>query len=315
MIAIIAILIGLLLSAVQKVREAASRARCTNNVRQIGLAVHNFESTNGRVPPAVGNFNRLGNPFTGGPTNNPDGNAGTIFFYLLPYLEQVNLYQMAAGNSMNLTGQVVSGFVCPSDSSASAADPGFAACTMLGPSVGRDGYGATSYLANVMAFDPRGGAPLTLAMPDGTSNTVCFAEHLQDCCGWGSNTPEWALNMAVQFPNVRDGQSNPIFGGANAFNSTGLSNTGYFGSNGGGSANFTNPVAASVSALPTNAVALQVGSTVWKCDTRVTSSAHPGVMVVGLGDASVRLVSGSLSAATWMNACTPNDGNVLGSDW
>jgi prepilin-type N-terminal cleavage/methylation domain-containing protein len=89
-IAIIAILVGLLLPAVQKVREAANRAQCSNNLKQIALASHNFESAQKRLPPAVmgsmlpRNLNP-GSPFLSNPW------VGTLAF-LLPYIEQENLY-------------------------------------------------------------------------------------------------------------------------------------------------------------------------------------------------------------------------------
>src|SRR3989440_947265 len=88
-IAIIAILIGLLLPAVQKVREAAARMTCSNQLKQLGIAVHNFQSTYGRIPPCEGVATGDSNPYGGG-TNNPSptGTRGTTFFYLLPYLEQ-----------------------------------------------------------------------------------------------------------------------------------------------------------------------------------------------------------------------------------
>src|SRR5688500_18971423 len=89
-IAIIAILIGLLLPAVQKVRDAAARMSCQNNLKQIGLAAHNFESAHGHLPPGT-----LGPP-PGMPPSHPN-----IFSYqhlgvlaiLLPYVEQENLYR------------------------------------------------------------------------------------------------------------------------------------------------------------------------------------------------------------------------------
>jgi prepilin-type N-terminal cleavage/methylation domain-containing protein len=90
-IAIIAVLIGLLLPAVQKVREAANRAKCTNNLKQIVLAAHNFESSNGRLPPGY-----IGSklPRDLNPTSPFMKNAwiGTLC-YLLPYLEQENVYK------------------------------------------------------------------------------------------------------------------------------------------------------------------------------------------------------------------------------
>src|SRR5947207_6971209 len=80
-IAIIAVLIGLLLPAVQKVREAAARTRCQNNLKQIALAAHNYHDAQGSLPP-----------FSNWVWNKPGSNRETgIFYLLLPYIEQQNL--------------------------------------------------------------------------------------------------------------------------------------------------------------------------------------------------------------------------------
>src|SRR5215470_6998462 len=101
-IAIIAILIGLLLPAVQKIREAANRTKCTNNLKQIGLGIHNYHGTYERFPSS-----RLG------------PQHATWFVQILPYIEQDNLYRQwdLSKSYYNQTPAVqnafVSTFVCP----------------------------------------------------------------------------------------------------------------------------------------------------------------------------------------------------------
>jgi prepilin-type N-terminal cleavage/methylation domain-containing protein len=86
-IAIIAVLIGLLLPAVQKVREAAARAQSQNNLKQIGIGVHNIASIyNGLEPASSGQFPKA-------------GYHGTIFFHLLPHVEQDNIYRLVSGTT------------------------------------------------------------------------------------------------------------------------------------------------------------------------------------------------------------------------
>jgi prepilin-type N-terminal cleavage/methylation domain-containing protein/prepilin-type processing-associated H-X9-DG protein len=89
-IAIIAILIGLLLPAVQRVREAANRMSCANNLKQLGLACHNYDSAYGRLPP--GYLGPIPNEQEFGPNRDGIQHVG-LLVYLLPYVEQENLYR------------------------------------------------------------------------------------------------------------------------------------------------------------------------------------------------------------------------------
>src|SRR5262245_23647382 len=88
-IAIIAVLIGLLLPAVQKVREAAARIQCKNNLKQIALAAHNYESALGKLPPGL-----LGDRGAYYPMSLRQGPYVGVLAFLLPYLEQDNVYRL-----------------------------------------------------------------------------------------------------------------------------------------------------------------------------------------------------------------------------
>jgi prepilin-type N-terminal cleavage/methylation domain-containing protein/prepilin-type processing-associated H-X9-DG protein len=181
-IAIIAILIGLLLPAVQKVREAAARMKCSNNLKQIGLACHNYESANRMLPPVM-----------------PNPEAGSPLMTMLPYFEQANKYaQIVRGINLNgagneaVRGQDIPILLCPSDPSSSQFTVTVGGVT---ETVGRTNYhaslGANAWYRN--ADGSTGGAfyhngNLTTTPPvqavgvritdftDGTSNTALYAE-------------------------------------------------------------------------------------------------------------------------------------------
>jgi prepilin-type N-terminal cleavage/methylation domain-containing protein len=308
-IAIIAVLIGLLLPAVQKVREAANRAKCSNNLKQIGLAVHSFHDSYG-VLPSIGSWNKYfrGNSYPalscGGGLTSPDGAQGSWLVHLLPYLEQNNLFQKFYGvgsigsttdgfNAYDaLTTTQVPLFLCPSDKTNSTD-------TMA---EGGTAYASGSYAGNVMVFNPVKMRSLVAAMPDGTSNTVMVAERILYCdvsiqldfssAGSHFTGPAWAWI----YPDHGDGTLWSAYGWRSAKVS------------GSGTVDDLRTDFADASAP------FQVNTRPSTCDIFITQSVH-AAMQVALGDGSVRACAGSMSKTTWVEACTPNDGQPLGSDW
>jgi len=171
-IAIIAILIGLLLPAVQKVRDAAARAQSQNNLKQMGLAVHNIASTyNGQLPPSAGSF--------------PNGSAvsGSFFVHILPYIEQANLYNLITANGVGpvaASTAVVKTYVAPAD-----------------PTNSTTSAGLSSYASNFQVFGSSGAA-LPATFLDGTSNTMIIMEHYATC---SSTNTQWDPGPTVSVGN------------------------------------------------------------------------------------------------------------------
>ena len=169
-IAIIAILIGLLLPAVQKVREAATRTKCANNLKQIGLALHNYESARQRFPEA-GVY----------PVRATSADSYSALARILPYVEQANLYQLVDLNASAISqptvvAQRIPIYLCPSEKNDTArVGPGayplnYAANVgswfVYDPTSGKGGDGAIVMNRGTKATD----------FDDGLSNTVGFAE-------------------------------------------------------------------------------------------------------------------------------------------
>jgi prepilin-type N-terminal cleavage/methylation domain-containing protein len=307
-IAIIAILIGLLLPAVQKVREAAARGQCSNNLKQLGVAVHSFNSAYKVIPPAEGIGDPTMNPY--GKYGSPDGSEGSIFYYLLPYMEQDVVYKGANGNSMNQPwgAEIIKTFLCPSDPSLVNAGSYGGCGVMKSIAIQRGGYASSNYAANVEVFEPRGTQSVEVAMRDGTSQTVMFAERYRNCSpdpahGGGCTLPAWAWNT---INNGGDCWSSPTFGAQNdGINRMNCAGAMFY--NPGPVANGTPPAV--------GAVGFQAGPSAQSCNWYITQGGHTASMQVCLGDGSVRGVSSSISVTTWAFACEPNDGNTLGTDW
>ncbi|HTU19140.1 MAG TPA: DUF1559 domain-containing protein [Gemmataceae bacterium] len=281
-IAIIAVLVGLLLPAVQKVREAANRAQCQNNLKQIGLATQNAASTySNELPPAYYSY-----PLMSGSAVAPT----TV--WILPYMEQEALFQLALANLASYNGgsnTTIKSYQCPSD-----------ATMKSGVAAGDTPGSLMSYAANGQVFGSitstpgstsvgtwvcKGGTLISRDIPDGLSNTIFWVERLADCNG---NVNRWA---------GQGGSSTPLIG------STYVAN---------------NPPTPAVCPYCSPNIAPQfnvVNANAANCLMYQPTSGHTGAMMLSLGDASVRSINNGINAGIFNAAMIPNEGIPLGSGW
>jgi prepilin-type N-terminal cleavage/methylation domain-containing protein/prepilin-type processing-associated H-X9-DG protein len=322
-IAIIAILIGLLVPAVQKVREAAARMSCTNNLHQIGLALHNFDNTHGRLPAALIHSGRYNNPTNRpyeGPEVNYRGQPYVIynhsgFVALLPYIEQDNLFKQynyayvgspsspygipigpnpTPNPNNDVAAQHVKTYVCPSDTTPPPVES-------RNPNTPSDFYTMVSarrsnYLFNTGAYtdyDANWENTASSAKGPFGNNGAASIGRIMDgtsnTIGVGESLQKWHNGSTVFGPYWGTGTHTAVHGRS------------YY-------SNFTPN-------YPYGTCAPNTGSSRRCTYAWGFSSNHPGVTNFVMLDGSVRGIKDGVDPNTWRALSTPEGGEVVGNDY
>jgi prepilin-type N-terminal cleavage/methylation domain-containing protein/prepilin-type processing-associated H-X9-DG protein len=329
-IAIIAVLIALLLPAVQAAREAARRAQCTNNLKQIGLALQNYHSSNGSFP--LGTAAAV----AGGSYGMGAQNWGSFscFAMMLSYLEQAPIYNACnfnwtvswgQGQYMNSTvyNANLNVFLCPSDGkSGTATSASYNNCNYFG-SMGTTtnpwATTATGIFANTTSY-------AIASVTDGTSNTVAFAEGL---VGDNMHFTRWRDGLAAgtgYAGEVYDANQNmtgvmlDIQNCTQYFNTkinnAGFEDKGLKWANGSPALTIFNTI------VPPSSQQYQWSACRLDCagcgvDYGAYSNAssnHPGGCNVAFCDGSVHFIKSSISMPTWWALGTKDNGETIGAD-
>ncbi len=327
-IAIIAILIGLLLPAVQKVREAAARMSCSNNMKQIGLACHNHHDTTGALPVSVYMHRNVSNPADHNQNFGPNW-----AIMLLPYIEQAPLFDLQKTSINNyitnlnngavtpdqnwraIRGTTVKMYLCPSDAG------GDAQCNRAGGGWARGNYGANAgpgmfwIGANEGAITSNGG--LMAEASWGISGY--YAANVAGLPGGGVFT----INTGIKLTGITDGTSSTIMIDELRIgpSANDLRGTWAMGQAGGS-------ISAANGRLdtPSPNVSLSGYDDVQGADDRpeigmgacggcgswqvTAKSKHSGGVMTGLSDGSVKFVTNNVDSRTWFLLHSRNDGQV-----
>jgi len=316
-IAIIAVLIALLLPAVQSAREAARRAQCTNNLKQIGIAMHNYQSTNNTLPPGK------------------KGDAwGTWMVAVLPFIEQMSSFngwnymgnnsgqpgyvdfdlRYNGASNLTVTSSRISGWMCPSDGNNTSLS-----------GIGGTGNGNTmlvtsqNYVVNfgntMMQQRPLNNIPF-LGAP-----FTCIGSPFVDIDGYREREQSGVPNTTYSFASISDGLSNTMMLSELLVGQSGASYdlrgftwcgplgtfTAYTGPN-SRSPDVVWPGLCNPTAVNPPCTTADV---TWYTAAR---SKHPGGGNVAMCDGSVRFIKDSISLVTWGAISTTRGGEVVSSD-
>ncbi|AMV40782.1 DUF1559 domain-containing protein [Planctomyces sp. SH-PL62] len=336
-IAIIAVLIALLLPAVQSAREAARRAQCVNNLKQLGLAVHNFESTNNRFPDGQG-------PVPKGP-GSVGFIRGAVLTMILPYMEQSSLFSAfnfqldVHSNVENKTArtQQISAFLCPSDASSSR-------MTEAGLSLGTNNYygsiGATAAqlfstasgtaetetsrvgifniqmnLTGSLATNPDFRKVMNVvtiaSISDGTTNTAMFSETKRSTMpSTGSSvavlTDRNMVHRSQGWTTTAGNYIPPADCDASTYSPLNYRGLQYY--------RATQFLHVYSHTIPPNYKGFDCTDAVAGAAHMAARSFHSGGVNVGLADGSVRFVKDSVSIDTWRALGTKGAGEIISAD-
>ncbi len=326
-IAIIAVLIALLLPAVQSAREAARRSQCINNMKQIGLAMHNYHQAVGTFPMG----NTIGYSYVGTQTSWGTFSAHAL---MLPYLEQSALYASCnfswdiwygTGASINATvwNTKVTGFLCPSDNKTGV--------DHINNYYGSFGTGTNPWASDTNGvFAPENISYSIAQIPDGTSNTIAFVEGIVGC--FNNRTIPWRQYISGVLGSVPcslllyDARTNLQAVMAVGQQCMSMIQSGQAGSNndrgmrwqtGSPGLSLTNII------ITPNSPQYQFSGCRWDCAAgcgvdfghlHVPSSVHPGGVNVLFSDGSVRFVKSTVNQLTWMSLGSTNGNEVVSSD-
>ncbi len=322
-IAIIAILIGLLLPAVQKVREAAGRMESGNNLKQMTLALHNCQDVHKKLPPAMGAF----------PVAIQDWNVpwvapamqGTVFYHILPFMEGDNIYNNTWQFSWNSTNTVVKNYIAPLDFTAPSSGVQQDWSNRGAISYGANGWALMDYFRmqqdgingnNIDGSGQEGGydwwdhrAQSATSLPkiaaqDGTSNTMVFGERFATCL-----TPNFDADGNITGYNTfehiwgESGQRYNYWSPAiwNVIEIGKASNTG-------------NPQLCQQNQCVPWMNYPEWGTTKKTCNPGTWNAFGTAVLQISMLDGHVTGVAPGITRETWSNLLFPDDGNVLGPD-
>jgi prepilin-type N-terminal cleavage/methylation domain-containing protein len=288
-IALIAILMALLVPAVQKVRQAAARTKSINNMKQITLALHNLSTEHRKMPNYYNFF-----PGTKGSTTAMPAQIGSMYYFLLPYLEQQGVYNATRGSSQT-SAAIIDTFLSPLDptltgdnlapnsAGTSAALCSYEAngyvflgdqnamCNFCGGCTADNGDTAGYLIATVNGPPVYPKLQRDIGDHDGTSNTIFLCEHYSYDCDYGSG--------------IR---------GNRTWGDTGPSRFGSFLIHAG---------------LP------QIEPAVGTHSCYEPQTFANGAIQVSMFDGSTRSITPSVSATTWWQLLLPRDGKTMSSDW
>jgi len=321
-IAIIAVLIGLLLPAIQKARAAAARTQCQSQMRQLGVALFTAQDAYGNMPPFAGVAAAFNNIYPinvqgqGGINIQSWNSPASFYFLLLPFVDQGTLCQLftngsgAAADTENLVSgnSPVSGrpvatpkiFLCPSDPSMTNSiglnTNTFTNLWLFGSITNA---WITNYCVNYWVFNqglPGGAAPrVPSSFPDGAATTVLMYERYGTCNG----------------PSKIDGSTPP--GGVPSIwagDGNGPWHAIAYGPSGDAGNTWTVSTQTTVGNIPV----FQSLPTISTCDPTQSQGMHYGENVL-IGDGSVRLIAPTVSTTSWNAAVTPAGQDVVNNDF